>query len=103
MGGPLGDRSADRRVGNVDAARYAETIQDVVDRWPASGVGGDDPDGLDNRSGRPRPFTEVFDDGGVELLVAWAGRLGQHRVDHPERDGASHRRGLIGAKTPVHQ
>ena len=82
-----GDRWSDSRVGVVEAARDAQTIEHLVDLPPAPIVRADDLDGLDDRRGRPRPLAEVLGDRRVELLVAGTGRLGEHSVDDPEREG----------------
>ena len=82
---------------------HAQPIQHLVDLSAAPIVRADDPDRLDDRSGRPRPLAEVLGDRAVELLVAWTGRLGEHRVDDPQGNRSRHRRHLVAAQAPLQQ
>ena len=87
----------------MNATRDAQPIENLMDLLGPAVIRAHDPDRLDRRDAHPGPLSEVLGDRGVELLVTWACRLGQHVVDHPERHGSRHRRSLVGSEAPFQQ
>jgi hypothetical protein len=98
------DRSTDRRVRRVHTGRNTDALQDLANLTDAPPIDiAHNLHRLDGRRGRPRPIAEILGDRTVELLVAGAGRLGQDGVGEAQRDGARHRRHLIGSQAPIEQ